>query len=100
MSCPWWDNDDDGSPEHRVRVSNLPWRADERSLKDAFADYDPIYADIVTDRETGRSRGFGFVAFKDSKSMNDAIEGMNGQDLGVRTITVSEANQRTRRQRR
>ncbi|KAK1629933.1 hypothetical protein QYE76_004248 [Lolium multiflorum] len=45
MSCPWWDNDDDGSPEHRVHVSNLPWRADERSLKDAFADYDPIYAD-------------------------------------------------------
>jgi hypothetical protein len=46
MSCPWWDNDDDGSPEHRVHVSNLPWRADERSLKDAFADYDPIYADV------------------------------------------------------
>ncbi|KAM0845049.1 hypothetical protein ACQ4PT_056659 [Festuca glaucescens] len=100
MSCPWVDNDDDGSPEHRVHVSNLPWRTDERSLKDAFAVYNPIYADIATDRETGRSRGFGFVAFKDSESMNDAIEGMNGQDLGGRTITVSEANQRSRRQRR
>jgi hypothetical protein len=46
MSCPWWDNDDDGSPEYRVHVSNLPWRTDEDSLMDAFADYKPIYADV------------------------------------------------------
>jgi hypothetical protein len=46
MSCPWWDNDGEWSPEYRVHVSNLPWRTDEDSLMDAFADYKPIHADV------------------------------------------------------
>lgn len=49
---------------------------------------------IINDRETGRSRGFGFVTFRDEKSMRDAIEGMNGQDLDGRNITVNEAQSR------
>lgn len=44
---------------------------------------------IVDDRETGRSRGFGFVLFGDGKSMENAIQGMNGQQIGGRTISVS-----------
>ncbi|KAE8719385.1 Glycine-rich RNA-binding protein GRP2A [Hibiscus syriacus] len=49
---------------------------------------------IINDRETGRSRGFGFVTFRDEKSMKDAIEGRNGQNLDGRNITVNEAQSR------
>ncbi|XP_047046398.1 glycine-rich RNA-binding protein GRP2A-like [Lolium rigidum] len=101
MSAPWWDSDwlDRAAPESRVHVGNLPWSTDERSLKDAFASYGPRSAEIVTDQETGRARGFGFVNFEDNKSMNDAIQGMNGQELGGRNITVNKANDRPRRWR-
>ncbi|XP_019090310.1 PREDICTED: glycine-rich RNA-binding protein 8-like [Camelina sativa] len=49
---------------------------------------------IINDRETGRSKEFGFVTFKDEKSMRDAIEEMNGKELVGRTITVNEAQSR------
>lgn len=51
-------------------------------------------AQIINDRETGRSRGFGFVTFSSEQSMRDAIEGMNGQSLDGRNITVNEAQSR------
>ncbi|KAL5229462.1 hypothetical protein ABZP36_028238 [Zizania latifolia] len=101
MSAPWWDSDysDRSGPEYRCYVRNLPWSADERSLKDAFADYGAINSEIAVDRETGRSRGFGFVTFQDSNSVRDAIQGMNGQDLGGRSITVEQAQPRSRKWR-
>ncbi|MBF6266047.1 RNA-binding protein, partial [Nocardia farcinica] len=49
---------------------------------------------MINDRETGRSRGFGFVTFNNEKAMRDAIDGMNGQDLDGRNITVNEAQSR------
>uniref|UniRef100_A0A0D9ZVW3 RRM domain-containing protein n=1 Tax=Oryza glumipatula TaxID=40148 RepID=A0A0D9ZVW3_9ORYZ len=106
MSAPWWDNDYNGrtgsdskGQESRVYVGNLPYRADERSLKDSFANYGAVSSEIAVDRETGRSRGFGFgfVSFQDSKSASDAIKGMNGQDIGGRNVTVQEAQPRSRR---
>ncbi|KAJ1262934.1 hypothetical protein BS78_09G146400 [Paspalum vaginatum] len=91
MACPWWDDNykELVGPEYRSYSA----------LKDAFSSYRPLGAEIVVDRETGRSRGFGFgfVQFEDKKSMDDAIQGMNGQEVGGRNITVSQANQRPRR---
>ena len=53
-----------------------------------------VHFQVINDRETGRSRGFGFVTFGDEKAMRDAIDGMNGQDLDGRNITVNEAQSR------
>ncbi|RWV87485.1 hypothetical protein GW17_00050508, partial [Ensete ventricosum] len=63
--------------EFRCFVGGLAWATDDASLERAFSSY----GDIINDRETGRSRGFGFVTFRDEQSMRDAIEGMNGQTL-------------------
>ncbi|KAF6136283.1 hypothetical protein GIB67_042768 [Kingdonia uniflora] len=81
--------------EFRCFVGGLAWTTDDRSLETAFSTYGQIVdSKIINDRETGRSRGFGFVTFSDEKSMRDAIEGMNGQDLDGRNITVNEAQSR------
>ncbi|GAB2291258.1 Cinnamyl-alcohol dehydrogenase Flavonol reductase/cinnamoyl-CoA reductase [Dionaea muscipula] len=81
--------------EYRCFVGGLAWATDDQSLERAFAQYgDVIDSKIINDRETGRSRGFGFVTFANEKSMRDAIEGMNGQDLDGRNITVNEAQSR------
>ncbi|KAL1833775.1 hypothetical protein ACET3Z_003426 [Daucus carota] len=81
--------------EYRCFVGGLAWATTDRSLEDAFSQYgDVVDSKIINDRETGRSRGFGFVTFKDEKAMNDAIEGMNGKELEGRNITVNEAQSR------
>ncbi|KAK8636401.1 hypothetical protein V6N13_124147 [Hibiscus sabdariffa] len=81
--------------EYRCFVGGLAWATDDRALEEAFSVYGEIVeSKIINDRETGRSRGFGFVTFRDEKSMRDAIEGMNGQNLDGRNITVNEAQSR------
>ncbi|KAI8013286.1 hypothetical protein LOK49_LG05G01971 [Camellia lanceoleosa] len=68
--------------EYRCFVGGLAWATDGQSLERAFSQFGEVVdSKIINDRETGRSRGFGFVTFKDEQSMKDAIEGMNGQDL-------------------
>ncbi|KAL0412485.1 UNVERIFIED_CONTAM: Glycine-rich RNA-binding protein GRP1A [Sesamum radiatum] len=81
--------------EFRCFVGGLAWATTDQSLEQAFSQFgEVIESKIINDRETGRSRGFGFVTFKDEQSMRDAIEGMNGQELDGRNITVNEAQSR------
>ncbi|KAB5541440.1 hypothetical protein DKX38_014414 [Salix brachista] len=81
--------------EYRCFVGGLAWATTDQVLQEAFSQYGEIVdSKIINDRETGRSRGFGFVTFGNEKAMRDAIEGMNGQDLDGRNITVNEAQSR------
>ncbi|KAF1896727.1 hypothetical protein Lal_00034427 [Lupinus albus] len=84
-----------GDAEYRAFVGGLAWATDSESLEKAFSPYGEILdAKIINDRETGRSRGFGFVTFASEQSLKDAIEALNGQDLDGRNITVNEAQAR------
>ncbi|KAJ9152699.1 hypothetical protein P3X46_026235 [Hevea brasiliensis] len=81
--------------EYRCFVGGLAWATNDQALQEAFSPFGEILeSKIINDRETGRSRGFGFVTFNNEKSMRDAIEGMNGQNLDGRNITVNEAQSR------
>ncbi|KAL3356543.1 hypothetical protein AABB24_017281 [Solanum stoloniferum] len=81
--------------EYSCFVGGLAWATTDRTLTDAFSTYGEVVdSKIINDRETGRSRGFGFVTFKDEKSMKEAISGMNGSELDGRSITVNEAQAR------
>ncbi|KAL6003682.1 Cinnamyl-alcohol dehydrogenase Flavonol reductase/cinnamoyl-CoA reductase [Asimina triloba] len=81
--------------EYRCFVGGLAWVTDDRALERAFSQFGEILeSKIISDRETGRSRGFGFVTFSNEQAMRDAIEGMNGQKLDGRNITVNEAQSR------
>ncbi|KAI9093116.1 hypothetical protein DFS34DRAFT_631648 [Phlyctochytrium arcticum] len=79
----------------KVFVGNLSWSTTSDSLHQAFSQYGQITdAVVLTDRETGRSRGFGFVTFEGEDQANAAIDGMNDQELDGRTIRVNLANER------
>ncbi|XP_061363571.1 small RNA binding protein 1-like isoform X3 [Gastrolobium bilobum] len=81
--------------EYRCFVGGLAWATDNDALEKAFSPYGEIVeSKIINDRETGRSRGFGFVTFASEQAMRDAIDGMNGQNLDGRNITVNEAQSR------
>ncbi|KAM0925067.1 hypothetical protein ACQ4PT_004428 [Festuca glaucescens] len=85
----------DGGVEYRCFVGGLAWATDDRGLEQAFGQYGEILdAKIINDRETGRSRGFGFVTFATDEAMRNAISEMNGKDLDGRNITVNEAQSR------
>ncbi|KAI5068177.1 hypothetical protein GOP47_0016522 [Adiantum capillus-veneris] len=82
--------------EYRCFVGGLAWSTSDQGLEDAFSPYGQVIeSKVINDRETGRSRGFGFVTFADEQSMMDAIEGMNGKDLDGRSITVNQAQSRS-----
>jgi cold-inducible RNA-binding protein len=82
----------------KLFVGGLPFAVDDARLNEVFAPFGTIVsATVITDRDTGRSKGFGFVEFADEAGAQAAIEGMNGKDLDGRTINVSEARPREER---
>ncbi len=84
-----------------IYVSNLNFSTSTESLQELFAAYGEIVsAHIVTDRETGRSRGFGFVEMTDDAEGQKAIDELNGTDFEGKTLTVNVARPRTERPER
>lgn len=78
-----------------IYVGNLPWRTTADDLKALFEPFGEVEnARIVTDRETGRSRGFGFVDMAAEEDAKRAIAELHNQDYGGRPLTVSEAQTR------
>jgi RNA recognition motif-containing protein len=75
-------------------VGNLPWATKAEDLGDAFSAHGEVLSSrVITDRETGRSRGFGFVEVRDEDA-ETMIAAMNGTELNGRVITVNEAKAR------
>lgn len=82
----------------KLFVGGLSWDTDDAALRAAFAPFGEIVeATVVTDRDTGRSRGFGFVNFRDEASAADARNKMNGQMLDGRNLKVDIAAERPAR---
>ncbi|KAJ6835845.1 29 kDa ribonucleoprotein A, chloroplastic-like [Iris pallida] len=80
---------------NRVYVGNLSWDVDNLALETLFSEQGKVIdARVVYDRETGRSRGFGFVTFSSSEEVNNAISSLDGSDLDGRNIRVSAAEAR------
>lgn len=76
----------------KLYVGNLSYTIDSQQLGDIFAEVGAVdTANVIMDRETGRSKGFGFVEMADSASADSAIQRFNGADLGGRAMNVSEA---------
>ena len=81
-----------------IYVGNLSYSLSEQELRDAFAAHGDVSSvKILTDRETGRSRGFGFVEMPNQSEGEAAIAQLNGKDLDGRALRVNEARPRERR---
>ncbi len=82
----------------KLFVGNLDFKVTENDLQDAFAAYGTVVeANLVTDRATGRPRGFAFVTMSSPEEAQKAIDGMNGKDLGGRALNVNVARPREER---
>jgi cold-inducible RNA-binding protein len=81
----------------RLYVGNLPFSADETQIRDLFSQNGREVSEVklVTDRETGRPRGFGFVEMGSGEAADSAIRELNGKDFGGRALTVNEAKERS-----
>lgn len=81
----------------KLYVGNLPFSTTESELRDLFGRHGNVESvKVITDRETGRSRGFAFVEM-DASAADEAMRALDGTDLGGRSLRVNEANDRPRR---
>jgi cold-inducible RNA-binding protein len=79
----------------RIYVGNLPFSTTEADLEAMFAQHGAVSSvRVITDRETGRSRGFAFVEMGDANAADEAIRALNGRDMGGRPLRVNEARER------
>jgi len=85
----------------KIYVGNLSFTCSDHDLAAIFTEHGEVAsAKVITDRETGRSRGFGFVEMADDEAANKAIQSVNGQEIDGRTLNVNEARPREQRSSR
>ncbi|MFK7828023.1 MAG: RNA recognition motif domain-containing protein [Oligoflexales bacterium] len=83
---------------NKVFVGGLSWNTKEDALDVLFSEIGQVSSvKIITDRETGRSRGFGFIEFSDSQHAHDAVDRLDGTELDGRNLKVSMAQERAPR---
>lgn len=76
----------------KLFVGSLPWAVDDRQLEELFSEFGQVSsAKVIIDRETNRSKGFGFVEFDDDEAAKTAIAKLNNSEMNGRTIVVNEA---------
>ena len=79
-----------------IFIGNLDYSIEEGDIRTAFGAFGEVDSvKIITDRDTGRSKGYGFVEMSDDSAAKEAIEALNGSELNNRNITVNEARPRT-----
>tara|TARA_B100000686_G_scaffold256007_1_gene267570 strand:+ start:321 stop:581 length:261 start_codon:yes stop_codon:yes gene_type:complete len=84
----------------KIYVGNLSWNADESDLRDAFSAHGEVTSvQIITDRESGRSRGFAFVEMANDAEAKDAISAVNNKEIDGRQVKVNEAKPRNEKPR-
>jgi len=82
----------------KMYVGNLAWSVTTADLEGLFGTYGPVRsAEVIMDRETGRSRGFGFVEMEGQDAAQQAMQALNGSPFQGRNLTVNEARERTPR---
>jgi RNA recognition motif-containing protein len=85
----------------KIYVGNLPFTTTSDSLSEVFGRFGSVDSSkIITDKETGRSKGFGFVEMSDSVAADTAIAQLHGSDFGGRSLTVNEARPMEKRDNR
>lgn len=85
----------------QIYVGNMAYRSTEEGLKDLFEQYGEVKSvKLITDRETGRAKGFAFIEMNNDSEANTAIENLNGKEFDGRTLRINEARPREQKPRR